>query len=385
MNLPSPASTASPPPPALTHTLRWWPAALLVLAMLLLRMIPAFVESPSLPVIFTSFLGPAVAALLVLGWWLAISRATIRERILGAVGTVALIAVAILLLHPTLSGMSAIMYVLPYGFAAFAITLCLLAPRPSLRLPVALAAVALTVGYWDLLQSAGVDGTFQPELSWRWEPTAEERFLQTVAATPTTPAPGDSAATPSVEAITLASSPWPAFRGPLRDGRQPGIVLNADWEQAPPKPIWKKPIGPGWSSFSVAGNRLFTQEQRGDDEAVVCLDATTGDVLWVSAYPSRFWEAVAGAGPRGTPTIADEGLFALGANGVLVSLDPLTGSKRWSRDLQKDADRKPPMWGFASSPLVTQGLVIVHAGGAGNKGVLAYRATDGELAWSVPS
>lgn len=368
------------PPSTMTRTLRWWPAALLVVLMLLLRLSSAFAESPSRVVIIASFFGPALASVMVLVWWLSCSRATRRERVLGTVGTIGLIVASAFLLHPTLSGMRVMMFVVPYAVAAFAITLCLLAPRPALRLPVALTAVALTVGYWNLLQSAGSTGNFQPQLSWRWESTAEQRFLQTMEA-----APAVLEESLAGVDITLAGSDWPGFRGRLRDGRQPGIVLNADWGQAPPKSIWKKAIGPGWSSFSVAGNRLFTQEQRGDDEAVVCLDAATGDVLWVFAYPSRFWEATAGAGPRGTPTIADEGLFALGANGMLVALNPLTGAKRWTRDLQLDADRQPPMWGFASSPLVTQGLVVVHAGGASDKGVLAYRTADGELAWSAPS
>ncbi len=373
---PEEASTPAVQP----RTLRWWPAACLVGLMFLLRMIPALVESPSLPVIFASFLGPAVAGVLILLWWVTFSRSTIRERLLGALLTIALIGISITLLHPSLANMNAIMYVVPYGAGAFAVSLCLLAAQPRWRLPVALGAVALTLGYWDLLQSAGVDGTFQPELSWRWIPTAEERYLQTVAS--------QSADTPSpapAEKILLADAAWPAFRGAARDGRQPGIVLKSNWEETPPKSIWKKPIGPGWSSFSVAGNRLFTQEQRGEDEAVVCLNASTGETIWATTYPSRFWEAVAGAGPRATPTIADEGLFALGANGVLLALDPVTGAKRWTRDLQVDAGRKPPMWGFASSPLVVQGLVIVHAGGAENKGVLAYRVADGELAWAVPS
>ena len=130
---------------------------------------------------------------------------------------------------------------------------------------------------------------------------------------------------------------------------------------------------------------MFTQEQRGENEAVVCLDANTGKTIWDYEYESRFWESVAGAGPRATPSIADEGLFSLGANGILTCLNASTGAKIWERDIQVDADRKPPMWGFASSPLVTEGVVIVHAGGAKGKGILAYEATTGKLKWTIAS
>src|SRR5690606_26784933 len=157
------------------------------------------------------------------------------------------------------------------------------------------------------------------------------------------------------------------------------------WAQTPPRLVWKKRVGPGWSSFTVAGERLFTQEQRGEMEAVVCLSAATGDVLWAHEYPARFSEVIGGPGPRATPTIGDDVLYSLGADGHLTALRPADGTVLWQRELRADADRQPPQWGWAGSPLVLDGLVIVHGGGEGNKGVLAYQADTGELVWSVPS
>jgi len=75
----------------------------------------------------------------------------------------------------------------------------------------------------------------------------------------------------------------------------------------------------------------------------------------------------------------------LGANGILLCLDAFDGSERWRRDLRTDAQRDPPPWGFSSSPLVTQSLVIVHAGGKEDRGLLAYDAGDGEIMWSIES
>ena len=94
----SPSELASHPegvstPAVQPRTLRWWPAACLVVLMFLLRMIPALVESPSLPVIFASFLGPAVAGVLILLWWVTFSRSSIRERLLGALLTIAMIGI----------------------------------------------------------------------------------------------------------------------------------------------------------------------------------------------------------------------------------------------------------------------------------------------------
>jgi outer membrane protein assembly factor BamB len=370
--------------------LRWWPAALLVVAMIVLRNLPSLFEAPSLPIFMISFMGPAGLGILVMAWWLFASRATIKEKLIGFFGVGILLVVASYLCHFTMQEMGLMLFVVPVGVASFAIPLVLLANLPSVRVPVALVCSLLGFGYWTLLKSEGVTGTFASQLSWRWKSNGEERYLESIVGKqkPVSEAAanevsGDNSV--AKEAITLASASWPAFRGASRDGKLVGISLNEDWMASPPKLIWKTLIGPGWSSFSVAGNRLFTQEQRGEKEAVVCLDASTGRPIWEYEYVSRFWESIAGAGPRATPTIADEGLFALGANGVLVCLNARNGQKIWERDLQTDSGRKPPMWGFASSPLVTEGVVIVHAGGAKDKGLLAYDAKTGEPLWSIAS
>ena len=162
-------------------------------------------------------------------------------------------------------------------------------------------------------------------------------------------------------------------------------MIDTDWKAHPPKEIWRRSVGPGWSSFSVAGKSLFTQEQRGDVEVVACYDADTGAQRWTRESTARFWEAVAGAGPRATPTLKDGRLYAVGATGLVQCLNPANGEVIWQRDLAKDAERKPPMWGFSSSPLIVDDLVIVYAGGADDKGVFAYDIKSGEPRWSVPA
>jgi len=363
-------------------TLRWWPAALLIVAMVLLRKLPGLFESPSLPVFILGFMGPAGLGALIMLWWVVASRANWKEKLIGFFAVAIIGVVATALLHLSMQGMGSMIFQIPYGIAAFTIPLILLANQPSIRLPIALVSSVIGFGYWNFLQSEGVSGEFVSDLSWRWEATAEENYLKSRAKKE---APNSLSI--NEPAVTLASAAWPSFRGASRDGKLMGLSLSEDWIASPPKLIWKTQIGPGWSSFSVAGNRLFTQEQRGEKEAVVCLDAKTGQTVWEYEYLSRFWESVAGAGPRATPTIADEGLFSLGANGILTCLNASTGAKTWVRDIQVDSKRKPPMWGFSSSPLVTEGVVVVHAGsGTKEDGVLlGYEASTGEPRWSTAS
>ncbi len=380
-----PAAIASP-----GTSLRWWPAALCLVMIGVLKLSMVIVEAPPMALIMAAFMGPAALCGLIMLWWMFASRAAVKEKVIGVLGVLSFGVVTTWLLHFSMQGMSTIIYQIPCGVGLFALVLVLMANRTSSRLRTALLFSAVGFGIWDFVQLHGVTGKFDAEMSWRWSPTPEEEYLRSLAERGLKSGEGGGAG--SADAIgaevevTRTASQWSDFRGPQRDGKLPGVTLDEDWKVSPPKEVWKTKIGPGWSSFTVAGNRLFTQEQRGGNEVVVCMNADTGSVMWIYEYPSRFWESVAGAGPRATPTIGDEGLFTLGANGHVLCLNPLTGEARWKRDLQADAGCKPPQWGFSASPLVQDGLVIVHAGAATGAGaVVAYDAETGDVRWKVAS
>lgn len=162
-------------------------------------------------------------------------------------------------------------------------------------------------------------------------------------------------------------------------------------------------MGPAWSSFAVAGKYLFTQEQRGPMEAVVCYDADTGREVWKQEVEARLEDPMGGPGPRATPTSAmvatstnsaagspvrtnEAALFVMGATGNFMRVDPRTGEKVWQVNVNALAKReKVPMWGFSASPLVVGGLVIVYGGGAGDNGLLAFDMETGTLRWGAPA
>src|SRR5262249_32817312 len=155
-------------------------------------------------------------------------------------------------------------------------------------------------------------------------PTPEETFLSERGAVST--GAGDSAASAAAnsELLELQPGDWPGFRGPDRDSRLVGVRLAANWDRPPPRAVWRDRGGPGWSSFAVIGDRLYTQEQLGEDEAVICYDATTGRELWVHRDKTRFEEVLAGPGPRATPTFHEGRIFSQGASGRLNCLDAAT-------------------------------------------------------------
>ncbi len=175
---------------------------------------------------------------------------------------------------------------------------------------------------------------------------------------------------------------YPQFLGPDRDATLDGVRLAIDWEARPPRQVWEREVGSAWSGFAVRGRDAVTQEQRGEEECVVCYDLLTGDLRWIHAYRARYSTTVAGTGPRATPAITSDRVYAFGATGILSCLDRESGVAVWSVDAVQDNGATVNGWGMAGSPLVHGDLVIVGAGGPDGRSVVAYDHRTGARAWS---
>lgn len=230
-------------------------------------------------------------------------------------------------------------------------------------------------------------GNMVPIFEWRWA----KRTLPTADGQAPKPT-GEPAAHP------LTKLSFPQFLGPNRDCKIPGPNLATDWDAAPPKKLWRQPIGAAWSGFAVAAQHAVTQEQRGENEAVVCYDLQSGAVLWLHTDAGQYKTAIAGEGPRATPTIHNGKVYTLGATGVLNCLELTTGKPVWQRHIAIDAGldldapvdqsglssnrNKAKEWGYASSPLIVDDKVVVSAGGENGKSLFAYDTAGGETVWS---
>lgn len=363
--------------------LRVWPAAILLAGMVFARLLPRLIENGPENLWMSAAFGPVACGVLVVLWWLLLSRTSWLERLVGIVGIAGTAAATLSTVHPSMMGPGVMVLTIPMGTAAFAIAAILFGRMLSFRRTViAILFAGCGFGFSTLTKSDGLWGDYAVDLKWRWKESNEDRVVANRDQQPSISL-ADYAAS-DVEKW-LANPEWPAFRGEARSGRQHGSDLSSDWSATPPEQMWKVGVGPGWSSFAVAGKLLFTQEQRGPMETTVCYSADSGKEIWTQQIESRFEDSLGGPGPRATPTLADGGLFVMGASGHLLRLDPRTGDIVWQQDLRKVAVREPPVWGFCSSPLVTNSLVIVHAGGAGDKGTLAFDVATGELKWSMTS
>jgi outer membrane protein assembly factor BamB len=248
--------------------------------------------------------------------------------------------------------------------------------RPwRIRLLVLLGCVLLGGIGVGMFRIRGVSGDLFPIIEFRWA-SAASRSSQTALAPATQP-------NLSTKLSSTTKYDFPQFLGPDRNGVLSGPGLETDWVTHPPQVLWRRPVGPAWSGWAVAGTRALTQEQIGETEAVSCCELLTGRPLWVHADPAHFQNALAGEGPRCTPTVSSNRVFTLGATGLLNCLNLETGQKIWARDIVKDAGSHVPEWGFAGSPLICDDLVVVSAGGSPDRSLLAYRAGSGELAWGA--
>jgi outer membrane protein assembly factor BamB len=365
--------------------LRVWPLLILGVGFAA-TLVARLLESETPPIQMLAVLGPALCGILVILWWLTLSRARWHERLFGLIGIFGALAATYALLDVTMKGGPTVFITIPMGTAAFAIGAFLCRNSLSFKRTV-IAVVLATLGFGvsTLLRGEGMWGNAAVDLDWRFRQTAEERLVAAKASSAAQSGQQNGIATFDSELVDawLAKPQWPAFRGNDRSGDVAGTTLDTDWTANPPQLLWKVPVGPGWSSFAVAGRLLFTQEQRGQLETVVCYDAESGSELWSAGIEERFEESLGGPGPRATPTVAGGDLFVMGASGQLMRLDAKSGQIRWTKDLREVAKRKPPTWGFASSPLVVDSKVIVHAGGSGPLGTLAFDTARGDLVWSV--
>lgn len=190
----------------------------------------------------------------------------------------------------------------------------------------------------------------------------------------------------SVASAALAQSAgnWPQWRGPNRDGISKETGLLKQWPAEGPPLAWKATgAGGGYSSFSISNGKLYTMGLRGDREFVIAFDVATGKEVWATAHGTAFRND-RGDGPRGTPTIDGDRVYALGGSGDLSALDARTGKIAWSKNILKEFGGSNIVWGISESPLVLGNKVLVNAGGRGAS-IVALNKADGSVIWKSQS
>ena len=177
---------------------------------------------------------------------------------------------------------------------------------------------------------------------------------------------------------------WPQWRGPKRDGVSAEKGLLKDWPAGGPTLAWQAGgAGDGYSSFAVVNGRLYTLGARGGTEYVMAFDTATGRKVWEVAHGARFGND-RGDGPRATPTVEGDRLYAYGASGDIAALELATGKVIWKKNVLRDFGGSNIQWGLSESPLVLSDRILINAGGRGAS-IIALNKADGSLLWKSES
>jgi outer membrane protein assembly factor BamB len=178
-------------------------------------------------------------------------------------------------------------------------------------------------------------------------------------------------------ALAAVAADWPNYRGPDHNGTASETGLGTN-----PKQLWQATLGPGASSVTVSGGRVFTMGNVNGQDIVYCLDAATGREVWRHSYACALEKRSFEGGPAATPMVDDGKVYTLSHRGDLHCLDAATGKPVWSKNLVSDFKGGRPQWGFASSPAVLGDLLILDVGGDGSSTV-ALDKKDGKLRWQA--
>jgi outer membrane protein assembly factor BamB len=193
-------------------------------------------------------------------------------------------------------------------------------------------------------------------------------------------------------ASSASAADWPQWLGPERDGvwREDGILSK--FPEGGPTVRWRAPVGAGYAGPAVADGRVYINDRLNADdtplkdfrngpskERLLCLEETSGKLLWKHEYETRY-EVAYPLGPRTTPVVRDGFVYSLGTMGDLFCLDAKSGKLKWSKNFPKDLGAKVPQWGFAANPLLDGDRLICLVGGKESVAV-AFNKDSGEVIW----
>jgi outer membrane protein assembly factor BamB len=182
-----------------------------------------------------------------------------------------------------------------------------------------------------------------------------------------------------IGSVNLFSQDWPQWRGINRDGKVTGFKTPASWP-TDLKQEWKVAVGLGDATPVLAGDKIYLNTRQGDQEVILCLNASTGKELWKNQYPSIPVTGPASShpGPRSTPAISNGKVVTFGASAIISCLDANTGKVLWRRENPTNA---VPEYFTSMSPLIEDNLMIAHVGTKDNGEVLALDLNTGNEKW----
>lgn len=200
--------------------------------------------------------------------------------------------------------------------------------------------------------------------------------------TPPASDPSDSATVTATPGAGTTGA-WPQFRGPNRDNRSTETGLLSSWPDQGPSIAWTaRGLGEGYSAVSIANGKIYTMGNTQQGESVIALDLATGREIWSTPTGGQAFRDGQGNGPRGTPAVDGNRVYALGASGQLVCLDANTGRQNWGGNILREYNAENIGWGISESVLIDGENVICTPGGQ-RATMVAINKTTGRASWTA--
>ncbi len=160
---------------------------------------------------------------------------------------------------------------------------------------------------------------------------------------------------------------WPQFRGPKRDNSSIETGLLDEWPAGGPNLAWEqKKLGEGYSTVAIADGKIFTMGNQGNSEVLLAMEAATGRHLWAAKTGGqKYTDGGQGNGPRGTPTVDGDRVYALGASGDLICVGIDQGEVVWQKNILREYGGSNIQWGISESVLIDGKQLICCPGGKG--------------------
>ena len=198
----------------------------------------------------------------------------------------------------------------------------------------------------------------------------------------------------AASAAPVAAEDWPEWRGAGRRGVWNETGILDKFPAGGLAATWRVPVGGGYAGPAVADGRVFVTDARRADprstavvERLLALDEATGAVLWTREWETNYagLQLIYATGPRATPTVDGDVVYALGAMGNLLALDVADGGVLWQKDYVHDFNAAIPSWGISGAPLVDGDRLIAPVGGEPDAKVIAFDKRTGEVLWQALS
>jgi outer membrane protein assembly factor BamB len=181
---------------------------------------------------------------------------------------------------------------------------------------------------------------------------------------------------------------WNQFRGFYKNGTVSENVLLEKWPADGLKLVWKKQLGSAFSEIIVSDNMVYTMFSEKSDsisglEFIGCFDGKTGNEIWRTEVDSIFIDVDGwGDGPHSTPAVDENHAYGFSAHGILTAVNKKSGKIVWQVDFVKEFGSVLPRWGFSTSPLLVEDILVMEAGGKENSTFVAFNKKDGKVLWA---